>query len=42
MKKVESAVANIINGQPVTNRDALANPDVLIYYEELLPVLQTG
>jgi len=42
MKKVESAVANIINGRPVTNRDALANPDVLIYYEELLPVLQTG
>ncbi|MCW3993582.1 MAG: acetoacetate--CoA ligase, partial [Candidatus Bathyarchaeota archaeon] len=26
MKKVESAVVNILNGRPVTNRDALINP----------------
>ncbi len=33
MKKVESAVTNIINGRPVTNRDALANPECLNFYE---------
>jgi len=33
MKKVESAVTNIINGNPVTNRDALANPECLDFYE---------
>jgi len=32
MKKVESAVANIINGRPVANRDALANPQALDYF----------
>jgi len=40
MKKVESAVANIINGRPVVNRDALVNPDALAYYEAFLQVLQ--
>lgn len=37
MKKVETAVANIVNGRPVTNRDALANPESLKYYVEILP-----
>lgn len=41
MKKVESAVANIVNGRPVTNRDALVNADALAYYEQVLPALQT-
>lgn len=41
MKKVESAVANIINGRPVTNRDALINPNALAYFEALLAALQT-
>jgi acetoacetyl-CoA synthetase len=36
MKKVESAVTNIVNGRPVTNRDALSNPESLAYYEELI------
>jgi len=40
MKKVESAVANIINGKPVTNRDALVNPESLDFYEKILPELQ--
>ena len=40
MKKVESAVTNIINGSPVTNRDALINPESLDYYEKILPRLQ--
>jgi len=35
MKKVESAVSNIINGRPVTNRDALVNPESLDFYEEI-------
>ena len=35
MKKVEIAVANIINGRPVTNRDALINPESLDYFEEV-------
>lgn len=39
-KKVESAVTNIINGRKVTNRDALANPDSLDYFEEILPQLK--
>lgn len=33
-KKVESAVTNIINGRPVTNRGALRNPESLDFYEE--------
>lgn len=36
MKKVESAVTNIVNGRPVTNRDALGNPEALEYFEELM------
>jgi acetoacetyl-CoA synthetase len=42
MKKVETAVANIVNNRPVTNRDALANPESLNFYMELLPVLLEG
>ena len=40
MKKVESAVTNIVNGRPVLNRDALKNPECLDYYEKVLPELQ--
>jgi len=39
MKKVETAVSNIVHGRPVTNRDALANPGSLDFYEEILPEL---
>ena len=35
MKKVESAVTNIIHGRPVTNKGALSNPESLDYYEKL-------
>ena len=41
MKKVESAVTNIIHGKPVLNRDALANPESLDYYASILPKLQS-
>jgi acetoacetyl-CoA synthetase len=40
MKKVEIAVANILHGRPVSNRDALINPESLDYYERILPELQ--
>jgi acetoacetyl-CoA synthetase len=40
MKKVESSVTNIIHGRPVTNRDALMNPEVLDYFERILPEIQ--
>ena len=40
MKKVESAVTNIIHGRPVSNRDALMNPQVLDYFEKIIPELQ--
>jgi acetoacetyl-CoA synthetase len=40
MKKVESAVTNIINGRAVSNKDALINPGSLEYYEQILPQLQ--
>lgn len=39
-KKVELAVRNVIEGRPVTNRDALANPEALdqfASFEELRP-----
>jgi acetoacetyl-CoA synthetase len=36
MKKVESAVTNILNGRAVSNRDALINPNSLEYYENVL------
>jgi len=39
MKKVESAVANMIHGKPVTNRDALVNPESLDFFERILPEL---
>jgi acetoacetyl-CoA synthetase len=35
MKKVESAVTNIINGRAVSNRDALMNPQSLEFYEQV-------
>jgi acetoacetyl-CoA synthetase len=40
MKKVESAVTNILHGRPVLNRDALVNPEVLDYFEKIVPELQ--
>ena len=40
MKKVESAITNIVNGRPVTNRDALINPESLDYFERILPEMQ--
>ena len=40
MKKVESAVTNIINGRTVTNKDALINPGSLDYYEKILPEIK--
>jgi acetoacetyl-CoA synthetase len=39
MKKVESAVTNIINGRTVTNKDALINPGSLDYYQQIMPQL---
>jgi len=41
MKKVESAVTNLIHGRPVLNRDALVNPESLDYIAGLLSKLQT-
>jgi len=35
MKKVEKAVTNTIHGEPVTNLDALANPESLALYHDL-------
>lgn len=40
MKKVESAVTNIINGRPVSNRDALMNPGSLEFYEKVVERLR--
>jgi acetoacetyl-CoA synthetase len=40
MKKVESAVRNIVNGKPVVNRGSLTNPESLEYFESILPELQ--
>jgi acetoacetyl-CoA synthetase len=42
MKKVESSVANILNGRPVTNKDALVNPEALEIYQEIARELGTG
>jgi acetoacetyl-CoA synthetase len=39
MKKVESAITNIIHGRPVLNRDALSNPECLDFYQTI-PELQ--
>ena len=41
MKKVETAVANIVNKRPVTNRDAIANPESLRFYAEILPLIES-
>jgi acetoacetyl-CoA synthetase len=35
MKKVEMAITNIIHGKPVTNRDALSNPEALEFFEKI-------
>jgi len=35
MKKVELAVRNVIHSKPVTNKDALANPEALDLYKDL-------
>jgi acetoacetyl-CoA synthetase len=40
MKKVESAVTNILNGRAVTNREALINPSALDFYESVVPQLR--
>ncbi|MBI4287780.1 MAG: acetoacetate--CoA ligase [Chloroflexi bacterium] len=40
MKKVESAVTNILGGKPVLNRDALMNPESLEFYEKIQLQLQ--
>ena len=40
LKKVEIAVKKIIQGKDVTNRDALANPEVLDFYKNI-PELQS-
>lgn len=40
MKKVESSVSNLVNGKPVTNREALVNPESLSFYEKILSELQ--
>jgi acetoacetyl-CoA synthetase len=40
MKKVESAVKNIINDKPLTNKDAISNPESLDYLEKIRPKLQ--
>lgn len=42
MKKVEIAVTQILHGRPVSNRDALLNPEVLDYFVQVAPKLQTG
>lgn len=41
-KKVESAFTNIVNKRPVTNRDALSNPESLDYLIKLLPEVEKG
>lgn len=40
MKKVESAVTNILNRRPVANSDALVNPGVLDFYRQAAAQLQ--
>ncbi len=40
MKKVETAVTNIVNNKPVTNKEALVNPECLDDYTRLLSLLQ--
>jgi acetoacetyl-CoA synthetase len=40
MKKVESAVTNILNGRAVSNKDALINPGSLEFYEKVVEKLK--
>jgi acetoacetyl-CoA synthetase len=40
MKKAESVVTNVIHGRPVLNRDALINPEVIDYFEKIIPDIQ--
>jgi acetoacetyl-CoA synthetase len=40
LKKVEIAVSNILNGRPVTNREAIVNADVLEFYERFAQELK--
>ncbi len=40
MKKVEIAVANILAGKPVMNRDALLNPESLDIFERIKQQLE--
>lgn len=40
MKKVESSVANLLNGRPITNRDALTNPEALDFFERFAEELR--
>ncbi|UCH31783.1 MAG: acetoacetate--CoA ligase [Candidatus Bathyarchaeota archaeon] len=40
MKKVESAISNILNGRPVLNKDALVNPESLDFYAKISSELQ--
>jgi acetoacetyl-CoA synthetase len=40
MKKVEIAVANIVNGRKVTNKASIMNPESLDYFEKILPLLR--
>jgi acetoacetyl-CoA synthetase len=40
LKKVEIAVSNILNGRPVTNREAIVNADVLEFYEKFAQELR--
>jgi len=39
LKKVETAVANLVNRRKVVNRDAIMNPEALDYIESLVPLL---
>lgn len=34
-KLIERAVKKVIHGEPVTNRDAFANPDSLKFYKNI-------
>ncbi len=42
MKKVESAVTNILNGRPVLNQDALINPSSLTFYEQVVSQMKAS
>jgi len=42
MKKVELAVRNVIHGEPVLNREALANPEALELYRDLEELRGSG